>query len=1348
MNKNENLRQVAGAGGGGCFRAGTPVQLEHGKTIPIEQLRVGSEILAFDEKGELHLAKVTKVHYHADPQPVLRVKYWGGSVEITPNHWVLNEYGAFSEIGRLTIHDCLVDGMGHLRPIIDAELVAHESVWNLTVEPHHTFIAGGIRVHNGGHRDLYPTVAGAGGGGSKSSGRAAVEDPDSLQSRVMLAVVDLIGEGQIGGLVSGGQSIFFDGTPMLNADGTSNFQGVTWDVRYGEPNQAPLSNAFGSVETPTAMNVQVKKAMPGVFTISNTNANAVRIAMAMPSLMQQDSDDGDIHGTSVQFRFELSLNSGSYYDATGTLTISGKTRSRYQRAYRLELPKYTSGGQEVTLWTVRVVRITADSATSNLSNDTYIDSYSEIISSALSYPLSAYVGVTIDSAQFSSIPARSYLVDGLFIRVPNNYNAATNTYSGIWDGGFTLAVSANPAWILYDLLTATRYGLGQYITEDMIDEARLYEIGRYCDELVPDGFGGMEPRFRINTAVQSRVEAYQLIMDICGVFNGMAYWTGAQVGFMQDAPSSPTMVFTPANVVDGLFTYTGSSRKDRHSVVNVTWNDPTQSYKQVVEYVEDQELIQKFGIRKAEIIAVGCTTRGQAHRAGKWLLYTERYQSEMISFNVGIDTALVMPGDVVYIHDTQKAGKRVGGRLKGCTATSADLDFPVDLASGSTLFLRMPDGKFAERAILEGGKQSTVTWATPLPQLPVANAIWMISHPSLEPMLARVVSIAQTDDPNTIGVTCLSHNASKYDAIEKDLDLVIPNTSVLDYKTVSAVTNLQVAEAPYQVAPGILGLMLDVSWTGNASTYEIRWRRTGKYETNWTTESANTPNLRMENVRAGDYVFEVTAINSFGVRSPKVVVAYTPEGQAYAPGDVTGFAVVKRTNDLELVWNPVKDIDLLGYEVRVGKSWDSGELVIANFAGTMVAHDQDKAGLYRYHIRSVNRAGAYSDNVTTAEILLEEPATVRGLEIVRHGNGARLELIWEPNKETDLVHYEIREGETWSASTVVAQVKSTSYTTPAGILGQRIFWLKAVTSPGIYSKEASWVSSAVAAPNTTNVILESDQQALDWPGFMVNMERNGAGIVMKQGSSRGEYAMTVDLMESHTCQNSFYVKVGSLVPSTAKWENAAFAWRDNEANKPWQINGDMESITSRKQMARYTGKLSAGQYEGWRLDGTLTSVGGRAPSSTSAQAVFKPVRYGLGLDLNGGTNVEWGALAMPVTFSYQMWIKPTAEAPGVTQSILELTTNNPQERLRLSYNGAGGYFELVNYAGDESVRVHTNGNAISVDDTIFIGIVQTSTKRRLHVAILGRDAVTSHGDFAPIGQIQNLRLFWKEVSVT
>lgn len=1337
----EQLRNLTvGGAGGGCFRRGTPVQLEHGKTIAIENLKVGDEILAFDEQGTIHKAKVTQVHHHTDPQPILSVKYWGGEVEITPNHWVLNEYNAFSEIGRLTIHDCVVDGMGHLRPIIDAKYIGHEEVYNLTVEPHHTFIAGGIRVHNGGHRDLYPTVGGAGGGSKKgSSGRAAVEDPDSLQSRAMIAIVDLLGEGQIGGLVDGAKSIYLDDTPLVNADGTFNFDGFKWEQRVGESVQLPFSQDFGTVETPVVVNVQVKKQQSATFTVTNPNADEVRVVMLVPSLSKQNTTTGDISGTHVEFKFKLSCN-GSAYQDVGTHKISGKTRSRYQKAYRIELPK-TYNGAKVTQWSIQTERITDDSKSQSLSNDLYVDSYSIVVRSRLSYPNSAMIGVSIDSKQFSSIPKRSYLVDGLLIKVPKNYDPKTHTYTGTWDGSFKLAVSDNPAWILYDLLTTKRYGLGEYIDPDMVDEVTLYEIGRYCDELVPDGFGGLEPRFTINTVIAGRAEAYQVIRDISSVFNGMTYWTGGKLGFMYDAPSDVVMIYNQANVIEGRFTYTGSSRKDRHSVVLVSWNDPNNNYETQIEYVEDPELIAKFGVRKAETIAFGCTSQGQANRVGRWLLYTERHQSEMVTFKVGIDSAYVKPGDIVKIHDTSRAGARMGGRLQKVTAKSATLDFPCDVAVNSVISIRMPDGSFVERPINSHGKsRQLVEWSDPLPKLPVDNAIWLISSSKLEPQKARVVSVSQGENPGELVISALMHYDGKYDLIEQGISLKKPTVSILDYKVVNPISNPIVEETQIAVGIGVVGLALDVSWTGNASSYEISWRREGAYQSNWETINSTSPNIRMaENIRRGLYLFRVVAINSFGVRSSAVEFQHETVGRTQAPGDVANFKVTKRTNDLLLTWDAVKDIDLLGYEVRVGPSWDEGDEIITNFAGTMITHDQDYEGIYYYHIRSINRAGVPSDNVSTAEITLKAPATVKNFDVVHTGHGSRLELIWSANSEPDLVHYEIREGQSWGTSQLLAQVKATSFTTPRGVIGNRIFWIKAVTSPGIYSAEAAWVSGDITTPNNTNIIVTSDQYALGFPGVKINMTKQGDALTLSTGYSRGEYVFELDLGDSFLAQTSMATRVVPVIADGTTWDSASWTWDSLDANRPWTQDGSADSVSHKNQIARYTGVLARDQVEAWRLNGNLTAVSGRAASS-SAGVSYADMRYGKGLVNAMATKVEWTALSAPETFHFQTWLKPRMLGSTTTQMIMELQCGSRQ--LRLAYNEFLKAYELGDDLGNDRCIVYLT-NTLTTSDLVCVSIVQTKSIRRLHIHVLGKESGTDSKPQAPLGEVSALRTYWK-----
>lgn len=905
---------VAGSGGG-CFRAGTQVQLEGGKTISIEKIAVGDSVIAFDEHGNLHLAKVLKVHYHADPQPIMRVKYWRGEMSgVTPNHWVVNQYDAFAEIGRLTSEDALVDGMGHLRPIISAEIIGFEPVWNLTVETHHTFIADGIRVHNGGHRERFPVVTGSGGGGSrKGGGRAPREAPDTLQSKAMVSILDLIGEGRIGGLVDGAKSIFFDDTPLVSAAGTSNFGGVTWEAREGTPDQLPIQG-FGQIETPYNISVKVTKNSPVVGTITNPNADRVRCVITIPSLWKQDMNTGDVNGTSVSYSFEVSVNGGPY-SVLEAFTLKGKSRSRYQRSHTFALPKTGPGGIPATVWSIRMLRLTDDSTSQALSNETWFDTYVEIVDSKLSYPNSALVGVTIDSEQFSHIPTRSYLVKGLYVQVPQNYDPATRTYSGVWSGAFKIAITSNPAWILYDLLTNERYGLGRWIKPNMVNKAALYQIGKYCDEPVPDGFGGTEPRFRINTAIQAQGEAYKLIADICSVFRGMAFWSGSMVGFMQDSPTDPSMIYSQANVVDGMFNYTGSAKKDRYTVVLVQWNDPDRNYKRMIEYVEDEELVSRFGVRKVETIAFGCTSRGQAHRVGKWMLYTQRY-SEMVSFKVGVDSMMVVPGEVIKINDPWRGGARFGGRLKSATLNTATLDSPVEITgAGAKVAFVMPDGGLEERTINEdSGSCDVVSWSDPLPEVPLVNAMWSMSDPTLQPMLARIVNIVQ-DSATQFTITAVEHHPQKYASVEYDVKLDPINLTRIPSRP-PRVTNVVAVTELYRLNSAAFSARIAVSWTlpATASSAVVEWRRDGE---NYKQAEVSGVGYDIENVPAGTYTIRVFAKNALGISGESVTVTHEVESSGTAP-DVQNLRMNPSFagKDLPIAWDEVPSATAYIIEIR------------------------------------------------------------------------------------------------------------------------------------------------------------------------------------------------------------------------------------------------------------------------------------------------------------------------------------------------------------------------------------------------------------------------------------------------
>lgn len=1273
----DNISTIAGAGGGGgCFRKGARIQLEHGKTVAIEELKVGDEILAFDALGDIHVAKVTKCHYHSDPQPILHIKFWGGETFITPNHWVLNQYNAFVEMGNLTIHDALMDGMGHLRPLIDAKFIGYEPVYNLTVEPHHTFIADGIRVHNGGHRERYPEVAGAGGGGGgKSSGssRPAVEDPDSLQSRAMISIIDLLGEGQIGGLVDGAKSIYLNDTPIQNPDLSFNFSGFNWDYRTGTQDQLPIEG-YADVETPFTVGVQVKTTTPCTFSVTNPNADAVRVLTTIPSLISQDTSTGDIHGTSVQYKFSVSTDGGPYidvpaaitnivggtwaqepvtgswiatkvptatygigatvyaygtYDTTGTIkvqpqrwngtawenygsektlnvsrregtsvvggvfswvtkllgtsyiyesdklyieaantdklrfvvtgktatynsyvdpdtgipvygdmeirtsgdvqsltgtpvvTISGKTRSRYQRAHVIKLPK-----PGVT-WNIRMTRITSDSASSTLSNDTYLDTYVEIVDSKLSYPNSAYIGITIDSSQFNQIPNRAYLVDGLYIQIPSNYDPVARTYSGIWNGTFKTAVSNNPAWIMYDLLTNKRYGLGQFLQPSQIDKAKLYQIGKYCDDLVPDGFGGYEPRFVINTQISGQAEAYRVISDISSCFRGMAYWAGGMAGFTQDAPTDPSMVYSAANVIDGLFTYTGAARKDRHSVALITWNDPKNGYKQHIEYVEDAELVQRYGVRKIDMVAFGCTSRGQAARAGRWLLYTEKYESDMVSFKVGQDSAMVMPGEVVKIHDTTRSGKRMSGRIISATEVSVVLDSAVTLAEyNAVLSIRLPDGSFADRTLINGpGVTSVLHWSSPLTVIPDPNAIFIVAEPNLQPQLARVIGISQEQDKNEYTIIALEHNASKYGAIENDLKLEVAKTSVIGLVPIPP-TNLALSDTIYKSGPTIATKLI-VSWDDSQPSLRGWTVRIKRGNDNWIDYESGTPHFELPNVSDGDtYSVQVFAVNFLGKASTTgpsgthIVV-----GKSLPPTDISDAYVNYNDRGVVLFWRRVDDVDLSCYEVRDGTAWETG-IPLGQTSSDYMDLGPQVAGTHNWMVAALDTTGHYSDVPKLITHNVPVPAVPTSL-VGAIGN-RDLVLSWQ---SPALTYQPISGYKIYKDGVLIATTKALTYTTTVDWGGSKTFTVAAYDVAGNIGTTASY-NAVVAVPSMPVI-----SQSITGQTIKLNWQ-NCAGTLLldtyeiRQGTSYAT-AATIGVVSAQT-----FSVIGNWLGTQTFWVTA------------------------------------------------------------------------------------------------------------------------------------------------------------------------------------------------------------------
>lgn len=776
-------------------------------------------------------------------------------------------------------------------------------------------------------------LAGSGGGGGKGGGgtsRAAVESPDSLQSVSYARVVDAISEGEIyGAFLTGLKWIKLDKTPIENADGSYNFSGVVAQWQNGTQAQ-PYLPGFSFVESEQQVNVEIKAAVPVIRTISDPNANVARLTLMIPALTFQDSSTGDISGSSVQIAIDLQSNGGGYANVLND-TITGKTRSKYFRAYRVTL----TGSPP---WDIRVRRITADSANSNLQNQTWLASYATIIETKLRYPNTAVIGIQLDARQFNSVPRRSYLLRGLIIKVPTNYDPIARTYSGSWDGTFKLAYSNNPAWCWYDLVTNPRYGLGDYVGIAQVDKWKLYTIGQYCDETVPDGFGGFEPRFTCNIYLQTREEAYKVLNDLASIFRGMIYWGAGSVTATQDAPKDPVAMFSCANVIDGHFSYSGSARSQRHTVALVRWNDPASSYAQRTEYVEDQQGLNLFGYRPTDVIAVGCTSRGQAHRVGLWLLYTERLETDTVSFTAGLDAAYLRPGDIIQIQDQNRAGLRLSGRLvANPSSTSVQIDSRITIDPGKTytLYCTLPDGT-SEAKILtnSAGTADTLTFATAFSATPLINSIWLVSASDLVPQLANVLAVAESDTTN-FAVTALFHNPTKFNAVENNLSIEPQQISILTGAATQPPppTNLNLSEQIY--SDGFTARSkISASWQAPAyqfiKGYFVQYK-IGDGNRITVDSSQTAPAAEILNVGVNDVTIYVRTVNTGGLLSAPLEGTFSAAGLTSAPAAITGLSLVQLGAMAVLKWNPINEVTVrMGGSIRIrhtSKSIDEAKWV-------------------------------------------------------------------------------------------------------------------------------------------------------------------------------------------------------------------------------------------------------------------------------------------------------------------------------------------------------------------------------------------------------------------------------------
>jgi hypothetical protein len=731
------------------------------------------------------------------------------------------------------------------------------------------------------------------------------EAKDSLQSVQYASVLDLISEGEIQGIENYVQGIYLDGTPIQSSSGVDNFTGYTIATRNGTQAQTHIRNSNG-VESEKAVNIEITKAASVTRQITDTNVDQVRITVQLPALQYIESD-GDIVGTKVSISCEVQYNGGGYTTVFED-TIRGKTTNAYQRDYIIEL----NGAFPVD---VRLVRDTADATSARLQNRTFWFSYTEIISERFRYPNSALVFLRFDSRQFRGIPARKYLVRGIKVQLPSNATVDTTTYlgrvtySGVWDGTFGAATWTNdPAWCLWDLLTNTRYGAS--IPASSLDRYDFYAISQYCNELVSNGRGGQEPRFSCNMLINSRDEVYNVIQEFVALFRGIAYYGAGAMVVLQDKPSDPQYLLTPANVVDGLFNYSGSSQKARHTTATVAYQDYDNLGEVSYEYVEDASAVAKYGIINKDIKAVGCYSQGQAHRVGKWALLSEQNLTETVTFSVSIDSGIVLrPGMVIDVADPMKAGSRRGGRIKAATTTTVTLDSATGITLGSspTVSVLLPTG-LAETRTISSLSNGVVTVTSAFSEAPNPESIWIIQDTGLRTQQFRVVSVAEAED-GIYGVTALAYNSSIYAAIESDIKLQtrdITNLSALPQSP----TGLTGTEHLYTDGQNVR-TAFELSWVPPVQyvqSYRVIYRLD---DNNWSQIDTNSPSVRIEGLDAGTLQVEVQSVNSLGGVSIPANATFNLIGKTEPPGNVQNLTIEPiSANSARLRWDATVDLDV------------------------------------------------------------------------------------------------------------------------------------------------------------------------------------------------------------------------------------------------------------------------------------------------------------------------------------------------------------------------------------------------------------------------------------------------------
>ncbi|HHP6393939.1 TPA: TipJ family phage tail tip protein [Acinetobacter baumannii] len=689
--------------------------------------------------------------------------------------------------------------------------------------------------------------------------RQPVVAPDSAQSKTYIKELIGLAEGEVEGLANGYQSILLEDTPLQDENGNKNFENVTVNFRSGTNDQEYIEG-FPAVENEIPIDVELKSSTPWVRSFNNLDLDAVRLRLRWGPLRNQDPTTGDVTGYTIEYAVDLQTDGGAWSEVLRA-KISDKTSDNYERPHRIDLPKADSG------WLVRVRRITPNSTSEYISDKMYVKAVTEVIDAKLRYPNTALVSLQYDAETFGGSVAKLAVdLKGVKIKVPTNYNPENREYVGMWDGTFKRAYSNNPAWIYYDLCTSKRYGIGERITDGMLDKWSLYRLAQYCDELVPDGLGGQEPRFTCNVYLQSAEDAYSILTKLAGVFRAITYWDGDSIVCDADIPQDTYFTYTRANII-GEPDHNGTRARDRHNAVKVAWDNPANHYKTEYEFVRDEKAISEMKqVRLLELDAWGCTSRGQAQRAGLWALKSEQLETRTVTFKVGLDGHIPLPGKVIEFADPIFAGRANGGRISAISADRKSITLDRDdvvAVAGDRLIINGENGK-AQTRIVQAITGRVITVSVAFDEIAPQN-VWVIDAQDLATLKFRVLSVVQSDS-HQFTITALEYNPKKFDAIDKGAHYIDVPISIVNPNIQEPVSNIAITSED-RVDQGINVATMVVSWTQakGAVKYQVEWR---KDDGSWIKLPITGNNsIEVPGIYAGNYQAKVTAVNASDIAS-------------------------------------------------------------------------------------------------------------------------------------------------------------------------------------------------------------------------------------------------------------------------------------------------------------------------------------------------------------------------------------------------------------------------------------------------------------------------------------------------